>query len=177
MPSEKVLKVKQQMVADLVEKLKSAQAGVLCDYKGITVDNDTKLRRALRKAGVEYVVVKNTLLRRVVKETGMEDLDSCLTGMTSLAYSEDPVAPAKVIAEFIKKTKGTTFAVKAGFVDGKVIDVKGVNDLAELPSREVLLAQVLGGFNAPITGLANVLNGNIRGLVVALQAIADQKSA
>ncbi len=177
MPSEKVLQEKQQLVAELVEKIKGAQAGVVCDYKGITVDNDTKLRRALRKAGVEYVVVKNTLLRRVAEQTGLEGLTPYLNGMTSLAFSSDPVAPAKVINDFITKTKGTTFSVKAGFVEGKVIDAKGVTALAELPSREVLIAQVLGGLNAPISGLVNVLNGNIRGLVVALQAIVDKKSA
>ena len=176
MPSAHVLEEKQAVVAKLVEQLKNAKAGVVCDYKGITVENDTALRRSLRKAGVEYVVVKNTLLRRAVREVGLEGLEPYLKGMSSVALSnDDPVAPAKVLSEYSKKTKGA-FALKAGFVEGKVIGDQGVSALADLPPREVLIATVLGTLNAPITGFVTVLNANIRGLAVALQAIAEKKA-
>lgn len=175
MPSEKILHLKQEVVQGLSEKIKSAKSIVLADYRGLTVEQDTELRSALRKAGVEYKVVKNTLTRFAMKENGLGEIDSFLNGPTAMALSDsDPVAPAKVLAEYAKKYD--KLELKAGVVEGKVIDVNGVKALAELPPREVLIARVLGGFNAPITGLVNVLNGNIRGLVVALNAIAEQKA-
>ncbi|WHH57463.1 50S ribosomal protein L10 [Petroclostridium sp. X23] len=176
MPSEKILEQKKEAVQQLVEKLKSASSGVLVDYRGLTVEQDTDLRNELRKAGVEYKVVKNTLTRFAANETGYEALDPFLHGPTSLALTyEDPVAAAKVLSEFAKKND--KLEIKAGFVDGKVIDVNGVKALAELPPKEVLIAKVLGGFNAPISGFVNVLNGNLRGLAVALNAIAEKKAA
>jgi large subunit ribosomal protein L10 len=176
MPAEKVLAEKQAVVDKLIARLKDSSAGVICDYRGITVESDTALRRDLRKAGVDYTVIKNTLLSRAAVNCGLGDLAPYLNGTTSLATSKDPVAAAKVLADYADKSKGA-FTIKAGFVDGKVIDTKGVEALAKLPPRDVLIAQVLGGFNAPISGLVNVLNGNIRGLVVALKAIADKQSA
>lgn len=175
MPSGKVLAAKQNTVQVLTERLQGATAGVICDYKGITVEADTALRRQLRKAGVEYSVVKNTLLGRAADNCGLGELKDCLNGTTALATSTDPVAAAKILSEYSEKSKGA-FVIKAGFVEGKVIDKDGVDALAKLPSREVLIAQVLGGFNAPISGLVNVLNGNIRGLCVALNAIAEKKN-
>lgn len=175
MPSAKVLESKKKIVEDLSQKLKNANSGVLVDYKGITVADDTKLRADMRKAGVEYAVVKNTLTRFACKEAGLTGLDDILNGTTALAISlTDPVAPAKILSEYAKKNE--KFKIKAGFVDGKVIGVDGVKALAELPPKEVLIAKVLGGFNAPISGLVNVLNGNIRGLVVALNAIAEKQA-
>jgi large subunit ribosomal protein L10 len=176
MPAEKVLAGKQAVVDTLTARLKDSSAGVICDYRGITVENDTLLRRELRKAGVEYTVVKNTLLSRAAANCGLGNLDPVLNGTTSLATSKDPVAAAKVLSEYAEKAKGA-FVIKAGYVEGKVIDSKGVEALAKLPPKEVLIAQVLGGFNAPLTGLVNVLNGNIRGLVVALKEIAEKQSA
>ncbi len=177
MPSEKVLTQKQQIVEGLVERINRSAAGVLVDYKGISVEADTKLRRELREAGVEYTVVKNTLLRFATEKTGLSELSEVLNGTTAFATSEnDPVAAAKLLQKYADNSLGA-FSIKAGFVDGKAIDAEGVKALAKLPSREVLIAQVLGGLNAPITGFVNVLNGNIRGLVVALNAIAEQKSA
>ena len=174
MPSNKILEQKKQVVTDLTEKIKSAQSIVLADYRGLTVEQDTELRNALRKAGVEYKVVKNTLTSLAMKESGIE-LDDFLTGPTAMAISSsDAVAPAKVLSEFAKKYE--KLELKVGVVEGKVIDVEGITALAELPSREVLIAKVLGGFNAPISGFVNVLNGNMRGLVVALNAIAEQKA-
>lgn len=176
MPSEKILQEKQAFVQQLTEKLQSSVAGVVVDYKGITVADDTQLRRKLREAGVEYAVVKNTLLKRAAANVGLSDLDSVLEGATALAVSaEDHVAAAKILCEYAEKNK--TFEIKAGFVEGKVINTAEVQDLAKMPPKEVLVAKVLGGLNAPISGFANVLNANLRGLVVALNAIAEKQSA
>lgn len=176
MPSEKILMEKQQVVAELKDKILRAQAGVLVDYKGITVDQDTKLRAELRKAGVEYAVVKNTLTHIAVKGTGLEKVSEVLFGTTALAISyDDVVAPAKVISQYA--SKNDKFKIKCGFADGKVMSADEVKALAELPPKEVLIAKMLGGFNAPITGFVNVLNGNLRGLACVLNAIAEQKAA
>lgn len=176
MPKEITLNKKREVIDELSNKMKSAKAMVFADYRGLTVEQDTDLRAALRKAGVEYKVVKNTLSRFAAKENGLDELDSFFNGPTAMASSEtDPVAPAKVLSEYAKKYN--KLELKVGVVEGKVIDTNGIKALAELPSREVLIAKVLGGFNAPISGLVNVLNGNIRGLVVALNAIAEQKAS
>lgn len=176
MPNAKVLSEKQAIVADLAEKLKNAQGVVLVDYSGTDVATDTEMRRAMRNAGVEYSVVKNTLTRFAVNQIGLEEIDPFLNGPTAIAIcADDPVAAAKVVCEFADK-KDSQLQIKVGIVDGKIIDTNGVKALAELPSKEVLIAQVLGTMIAPISGLANVLNANIRGLAVALQAIADKKS-
>ena len=175
MPSGKVLQQKQEVVKELAEKIKAAKSIVLADYRGLTVEQDTELRNALRKAGVEYKVVKNTLTRFAARENGLEGLDSYLNGPTAMAVSfTDPVAPAKVLAEYAKKYE--KLELKVGVIEGKIIDVNGVKALADLPSREVLISKVLAGFNAPITGFVNVLNANIRGLVVSLNAIAEKKA-
>lgn len=175
MPSNKILEQKKQVVQELTDKVKSAQSIVLADYRGLTVEQDTALRNALRAAGVEYKVVKNTLTSLAMKANGLEELDSFLNGPTAMAVSTtDAVSPAKVLAEYAKKFE--KLELKVGVVEGKIIDVNGIKALAELPSREVLIAKVLGGFNAPIAGFANVLNANLTGLVVALNAIAEQKA-
>lgn len=175
MPSESVLKEKQGLVTELANKLKASVSGVLVDYKGITVEKDTKLRSDLRKANVEYCVVKNTLTRLAAKEAGLDGLDEILNGTTALAVSKtDPVAPAKILFNYAKLNE--IFKIKAGFLEGKVISAEQIKALALLPSREVLIARVLSGFNTPISGFVNVLNGNMRGLVVALNAIAQKKA-
>ena len=136
----------------------------------------TDLRNKFREAGVEYRVLKNTMIRRAVDALGMEGLDSVLEGPTAVAFGmEDAVAPAKIISEFIKKTNKTE--IKAGVLEGKVVDVAAVNALASLPSREVLVAKVLGSMNAPITGFVTALSGNIRNLLYVLNAIGEKKSA
>ena len=176
MPSEKILQEKQAFVEQLSDKPGKAVAGVVVNYKGITVADDTALRRKLREAGVDYAVVKNSMLRRAAEKVGLSELDSVLEGSTAVAISpEDHIAAAKILCEYAEKSK--TFEVKAGFVEGKVIDAAGVSDLAKMPPKEVLVAKVLGGLNAPISGFANVLNANLRGLVVALNAIAEKQSA
>ena len=126
MPSEKALQAKQEVVAQLKSKLDGAVAGVLVDYRGITVTDDTKLRRELREAGIDYAVVKNTLLRRALEGTEYSEMASVLENTTAFAVShEDPVAAAKILSKFAEDSKGT-FAIKAGFVEGKVLDVPGV---------------------------------------------------
>ena len=176
MASEKILQQKQAYVEELAEKLKNSVAGVIVSYMGITVADDTALRRKLREAGVEYAVVKNSMLRRAADKVGLDGLDNVLEGSTALALSPtDHVAAAKILSEYAEKSK--TFEIKAGYVEGKVIDAAGVAELAKMSPKEVLVAKVLGGLNAPISGFVNVLNGNIRGLVVALNAIAEKQSA
>ncbi|MCI8715768.1 MAG: 50S ribosomal protein L10 [Oscillospiraceae bacterium] len=157
MPNAKVLSEKQAIVADLTNKLQNAAAGVLVDYKGITVAEDTALRAELRKNNVEYAVVKNTLLRFAVNNCGMNELDDLLNGTTSLAIChDDPVAPARVVNDFAKKIDGR-FEIKGGFMDGKAMPLNEVMALAEIPPLPVLQAQVLGTMLAPISGLACVL--------------------
>ena len=157
MPNAKVLSEKQAIVAELTAKLQSAAAGVLVDYRGITVAEDTALRAELRKNNVDYAVVKNTLLRFAVNNAGMSELDGLLNGTTSLAVcNDDPVAPARVINDFAKKLNDR-FEIKGGFMDGKVIPLSEVMALAEIPPLPTLRAQVLGTMLAPISGLACVL--------------------
>ena len=165
MPNAKVLSEKQAIVADLVEKLKGAASGVLVDYKGITVAEDTALRAELRKNGVEYAVVKNTLLRFALEEVNMSEMSDVLHGTTSLAICEsDPIAPMRVVNKFAKQLGDKKFNIKGGFMDGKVVSLPEVMALAELPSKEGLQAQVLGTMLAPITSLA-----------IVLKAICEQK--
>ena len=175
MPKENTLNQKREVVEGISGRIKAAKALVFADYRGLTVEQDTELRSALRKAGVDYKVVKNTLTRLAANENGLEGLDTYLNGPTAMASSDtDPVAPAKVLSEYAKKYD--KLELKVGVVEGKIIDPSGIKALAELPPREVLIARVLGGFNAPLSGLVTVLNGNIRGLAVALNAIAEQKA-
>ena len=156
MPNAKVLSEKQAIVASLTEKLQGAAAGVIVDYKGITVAEDTALRAECRNNNVEYAVIKNTLLRFAFNNTGLNDLDDLLNGTTSLALADDPVAPARVMADYAKKLDGK-FEIKGGFMDGKPVDLATIQSLASIPALPVLQAQVLGTMLAPITGLAVVL--------------------
>ena len=157
MPNAKVLSEKQAIVASLVENLKAASSGVLVDYKGITVAEDTALRHELRENGVEYAVVKNTLLRRALDDVDLGELDEVLNGTTSMAISkDDPIAPMRVVNKYAKQM-GDRFNIKAGFMDGKVLPLDDVIAMAELPSKDALLGQVLGMMLAPITSLAIVI--------------------
>ncbi len=176
MPSQSVLENKKKIVAELTEKFKGSCAGVLVDYKGINVADDTKLRKELREAGVDYFVTKNTLLHLAIQDAGLTDLDPFLKGTTSVALSQDDhVAAARILCKYAEKNK--KFTVKAGFADGKVISESDVINLSKLPSREVLVAQALGGLNAPITSFVYVLNANITGLARVLGAIAEKQNA
>ena len=157
MPSAKVLENKKAVVAALTERLKNAQAGVIADYRGLTVAQDTELRTKLREAGVEYTIVKNTLTRFAANEVGLEGLDPILHGPTALATSSnDVVAPAKVLVDFAKNNE--QLEIKAGFVDGKVISVDEVKVYASIPSKEVLIAKMLGSLQAPIGNLVRTLD-------------------
>jgi large subunit ribosomal protein L10 len=174
-PSEKILKRKEEAVNQLAEKIKEAKTVVIADYRGITVDQDTEMRSALRKSGVEYKVVKNNLTKLAMEKNGITELEPYLQGPTAIAMStEDVVAPAKILSEYAKKYK--KIELKAGIVEGKIFDAQGLTAIAELPSKEELVAKAIGGMKSPLYGLVNVLNGNIRGLVIALNAIAEQKA-
>ena len=158
MPNANVLSEKQKIVADLTEKIKGAAAGVIVDYKGITVAEDTALRAECRKNNIEYTVVKNTLLRFAFNNVGLNELDEQLNGTTSLAIcKDDPVAPARVIADFAKKLNDK-FEIKGGFMEGKAVSLDTVNALASIPALPVLQAQVLGTMLAPISALAYILS-------------------
>ena len=156
MPNAKVLSEKQSIVSGLTEKLQNAAAGVIVDYKGITVAEDTALRTECRKNDVEYAVVKNTLLRFACKNVGLDDLSDLLNGTTALAISSDTVAPARIMNDYAKKLNGK-FEIKGGFMDGKVVDMNTITALASIPALPVLQAQFLGTMLAPISGLACVL--------------------
>ena len=176
MPSSKVLEAKKAVVSELSQKIKGSCAGVVVSYKGINVEDDTKLRRELRESKIYYQVVKNTLLGRALSGSDLEPMSEVLSGSTAIAMSEsDHLSAAKILCGFAKDRD--FFQIKSGFIDGRVIDGSEVKRLASLPAKEVLIAQALAGLNAPIQGFANVLNGTIKGLVVALSAIAKQKES
>lgn len=150
------LEGKKAVVAELVEKFKNANTVVVVDYRGLTVAQATKLRKELREAGIDYRVVKNTLLTIAAKEAGYEELTPLFKGVTAIAFgAEDVVAPAQIITKFSKDNK--VIEVKGGILEGKVLDQAGVQALGDLPSKEVLLAQVASCFQAPIQRMAYVL--------------------
>jgi large subunit ribosomal protein L10 len=164
---------KARVIQEIAEKLR-ANSAVLVDYQGMNVAQSTQLRARSREAGVEFVVAKNTLTRMAADEAGVEDLSEYLVGPTALAFSEDPVASAKLMAEFAGQVE--SFTLKGGLLEGgRVLDEADVVALSRLPGREQLLAQVVGGISSPLTGLVTVLNNTIQGLVVALNQIAEQK--
>ena len=155
-----MLEQKQQIVESLAAKLRDAKSGVLVKYEGITVADDTALRAALRKAGVEYTVMKNTLTGRACEIAGYGDMKQYLSGMTAIAIgTDDPIAPAKIMKTFADKLD--RFEIKAGFVDGGILDKAGVEALAEIPSKEVLVAKMMGSLMSPLYGLAYVLQAKI----------------
>ena len=160
MPSNKILEEKKQVVESLAAKMQSAASGVLVKYEGITVADDTALRAALRKAGVEYSVVKNTLTGRACDIAGSGDMKQYLSGMTAIAISQDdPIAPAKIMKEYADKIE--KFEIRAGFVDGGVLDQAGVEALAATPSKEVLIAKMMGSLMSSLYSFAYVLQAKI----------------
>ena len=162
MASEKVLEQKKALVAELTERLQSSIAGIVVKYEGITVEDDTKLRKELREAGVKYTVVKNTLLSRAADNAGLAEMKEVLEGTTALATSdEDYVAAARILCKFADSHDN--FEVKTGYMDSDIIDMDKIQSLAKLPTRDVLLANVLGAFQAPIASFAR-----------AVQAIVDK---
>lgn len=166
---------KQQVVAELHEKLQRAKAVFLADFRGMNVGKATDLRNELRKASVEYRVVKNTLLDLASRETDKESLSPHYIGPTAIAFSyDDPVAAAKVLSRFAKEQQAT-FKLKAGILSGKVISVADIQALADLPSREVLIAKLLGTMQAPMANFVGVLAAVPASFVRLLGAIKAQK--
>ena len=164
MPSQKILSEKQAYVAALHEKIKASVAGVVVDYKGINVADDTKLRKELREAGVEYAVVKNTMLRLALKDTGLEDMSSVLEGATALAIStDDPIAPARILNKYAEASKGK-FSLKSGYMEGSVLDEASLNAIAKLPDYKGMLSMFAGALTSTLSGLA-----------VAMQAYVDKQ--
>lgn len=164
MPSQKVLENKKAIVEQLKERFQNAQAGILADYRGLTVAQDTELRVKLREAGVSYTVVKNKLTRFAVNELGMNELDDVLHGPTAIATSDtDVVAPAKVLVDFAKDNEA--LEIKGGFIDGKVVSLDEIKVYASIPSKEVLISKMLGSLQSPISKLARTL-----------QAIVDEEA-
>ena len=158
MPNAKVLSEKQAIVEELTERLKKASSGVFVDYKGITVDEDTALRTDMRKNGVEYTVVKNTLARFALNNLVLNGLDDVLNGTTSLATTDaDPIAPFRILSDYSKKLNDK-FNIKAAFMEGQILEAYEIEELASLPSKEALISVVLGTMLAPITSLAVVLD-------------------
>ncbi|WP_297959201.1 50S ribosomal protein L10 [uncultured Ruminococcus sp.] len=165
MPSNAVLEAKKAKVEKLTEIIKNSVSGVLVDYKGITVEEDTKLRKELREAGVNYFVEKNTMLLRAFKECGIEGFEEALNGTTALAVSnDDQTAPARILGKFAEKAGDDKFNLKAGYVEGEVYDQAGVVALSKIPSKDTLLAQLVGSLQGPLQKLAATLN-----------AVADKK--
>ena len=165
MPSNAVLEAKKAKVEKLTEIIKNSVSGVLVDYKGITVEEDTKLRKELREAGVHYFVEKNTMLLRAFKECGIEGFEEALNGTTALAVSsDDQTAPARILGKFAEKAGDDKFNLKAGYVEGEVYDQAGVVALSKIPSKDTLLAQLVGSLQGPLQKLAATLN-----------AVADKK--
>jgi large subunit ribosomal protein L10 len=164
MANAKVLEQKQQMVADIVQKLKDSSCTVITDYRGLSVAEVTELRKALREAGVEFRVLKNTLLRRATAEAQLSELDEHLKGPTAVAFSADAVAPAKILSEFAKKYEA--LEIKGGVVEGRVVQLAQIKELADLPSREGLLSMLLSVLQAPV-----------RNFALAVKAVADKQEA
>ncbi len=156
MPNAKVLEAKQAQVAETAELIKNTQTGILVDYRGLNVAEDTELRNKLREANVKYFVIKNKILKRAVEEAGIEGLDEVLHGPTAIAVSEDDaVAPAKVIADFAKSNE--KLEIKGGFMDGSVMSLDEVKKLAATPNFETLIAKMMGSMLSSVSGLARLL--------------------
>ncbi len=163
-------------VASLEERLKKSNAVILTDFRGLTVGELTALRARLREAGGEYRVVKNRLFGIAARAAGIDELGACIEGPTAAAFvDEDPGAVARILLEFTRQTR--KLAVKGGILSGSVIDGAGARSLADLPTRPVLLARVVGGVAAPLSGLGGVLKGLPRALVIALEEIRKQREA
>lgn len=181
MPSEKVLEAKKALVADLSERLKASVSCIVVNYKGINVTDDTQLRKELRECDVKYTVVKNTMLGRACDAAGIAGLEDVLEGTTAIATSEtDYTGAARILSKYAKKSED--FAIKSGILDGEVISLEKIDALAKLPTREVLLANVLGAFQAPIASFARgvqaiVDKGGIDACLADKEANAEAEEA
>ena len=170
------LNAKVAVVADIKDKFDRAQSAILVDYRGLTVEQDTDLRNKMRAAGVEYRVLKNTMIKRALHDLGVDGIDNLLEGPTAVAFGyDDAVAPAKVLAEFVKTNNAAE--IKGGLLDKQLMELDQIKYLAELPSKEVLIAKLLGSMNAPISNFVGVLSGVPRAFVCALNEIKNKKEA
>lgn len=171
---------KQNTVENLKERLAGAKAIILVDYKGINVEQVNKLRNLFREAQVDYLVQKNTLIKIALNELGINDLDIYLQGPTAVAISKnDEVAPAKVLVKFVKDVmeEADFPKFKGGLISGKVMNQSELQEIAQLPSREELLARLMGSMKAPLSNFVNVSQGIIRKFVYAVDALAKQKAS
>lgn len=166
---------KKLVVEDIKERIQNAKSVVFVKFNGLSVAEDTELRREFRKNNVEYKVLKNTLIKRAFNDLGVTDFDEDLNGPTSIAFGADETAASKVIVEAARKYNEKV-SVKCAYVDGGKVDVEGVKALASMPSKEELIAKMLGSMQAPIANFVGVLSAIPRGLVIALNAIAEQKA-
>lgn len=170
------IEAKQAVVQDLKNRLVNSKVVIFSDYRGLNVAEITELRSRLRKVGVEFKVVKNTLMRFALREAGMVEVEPYLEGPNAVVFGyQDPVEPAKVVSDFIKEYK--KLGIKVGILDQKVIEAQDIEALAALPAREVILARVLGGLQGPIRGFVYVLSANLTGLARVINAIKEQKEA
>ena len=169
------LELKKKVVEDITEKIKNSKSVVFVNYKGLTVAEDTELRNAFRKENVEYKVLKNTLVRKAFNEMGVTDFDNDLNGPTAVAFGSDETGASKVIVEAAKKY-GDKIAVKSAYVDGGYVDLNGVKALAAMPSKEQLIAKMLGSMQSPVSKFAGVLSATLRSVVLALNAVAEKKA-
>lgn len=173
---EDKLKMKQESVAEVAQKMNAAQSVVLVDYRGLTVEEVSNLRKQFREADVEYKVIKNNILKRAADSLEIEGTEDFFKGPTAIAFGiSDPVAPAKILVKFAKDTKKTE--LKGGILAGKAVSATEIQDLAQLPSKEELIAKMLGSMNAPVSNFVGVLAAIPRGLVCALNAVREQKEA
>ena len=170
----KAVATKKKVVEALKEKIESASLVILSDYKGTSVKQITDLRKKLHMEESEYKIVKNTLLQRALEAAGIDNLDEHMAGPTAILLGyKDPVGSLKILVDFVKETeKGS---IKAGIFDKAVTDKEALLQIAKLPSREVLLSKVVGGFQAPIYGFVNVLQGTLRKFVYVLNAVKEKK--
>lgn len=169
------LEAKKQVVEEIKEKIQASKSVVFVKFNGLTVAEDTALRHSFRENNVEYKVLKNTLIRRAFNDLGVTDFDDDLNGPTSVAFGTDETGAAKVIMEAVKKYENKV-AVKSAYVDGGKVDENGVKALANMPSKEQLIAKMLGSLQAPISKFVGVLSAMPRSLVIALNAIAEKKA-
>lgn len=168
---------KTARVEALVDKMKNSGALLVADYRGLTVAESRELRNGLREAGCSsFEVVKNTLTQRAADEAGMTDLRQFLSGPTAIAFcGEDAAAPAKVLVKYAREFK--PLEIKGGLLEGQAVDTERIKYLASLPSREVLMSQLLGAFQSPARGMVTVLSGTLRGLVTVLAKVQEQKTS
>jgi large subunit ribosomal protein L10 len=164
---------KEEAVRSLAELMARSKSIYLADFQGMNVDLVSRMRRRLREANVEFRVAKNTITKRALKENGVESLDRYLEGPTGIAFGSDEVSGAKILAEFAREFEKP--ALKAAYVAGHVYGPDGIKSLAQLPPREVLLGQFIGGLRSPLQGVVGVLAGSLRQVVGVMDAIAKKK--